>query len=157
MEVLWGDVIRGVFGRSGKMESTNIEEEDDIDDTEIDENDEDVPITPRKKRVSELVQLTGKPKTLQKSTLKKSRAKKGKLDEDKIVPASDDDVTPKPTSPCKPRRPNKAKAVNEPTDIVNLKMQNRPNNLKKRSTNSMIIPDSAGEAKDVWIISSDDE
>ena len=45
-EILWGDVIRGVFGRSGRMESTNIEDED-IDDTEVDEGDENIPITPR--------------------------------------------------------------------------------------------------------------
>jgi hypothetical protein len=134
------------------MESISIEEEDDIDATEVDEDEEDVPIISRRKRVSGLVQLTGKPKTPRKSTPKKSRAKKGKSDEVKIVPASDDDATPKPSTPRKPRgRAKKAKAVD---DIVDPKIQSH---LQKQTTNSSIIPDSAGEAKDVWIISSDDE
>jgi hypothetical protein len=156
-EIWWGDVIRGVFGRSGRMESINIDEDHDMDDTEVDEDDQDLPVTPRKKRVSGLVRLTGKPKTPQKSTSKKSRAKKGKPHEVEIVPATDDDATPKPNTPRKPRgRPKKPKTVTQTTDTVNPDILQKTD-YEKRSTNSMMIPDSSGEAKDVWVISSDDE
>jgi hypothetical protein len=135
------------------MESNNPEDEDDNEDeTEYDEDDEDTPITPRKKRVSGLVRLTGKPKTPQKSTPKRSRVTKGKTTKPNIIkiPASDNDTTPKPLTKLKPygRRKSKESTNGE----IKIRSQ-RTNDTES----GMMIPDSAGEAKDVWIISSDDE
>lgn len=150
-EISWGDVIRGVFGRSGQMESNNLED-DDVDDTDEDddEDDEDVPTAPRKKRVSGLVRLTGKPKTPQKSAPKKSRTTRGKTTKADVaeILASDDNATPKPVTKRKPRgRPKSIKTKD-------VEMQGR---RTKETESTTMVPDSAGEAKDVCIISSDDD
>ena len=149
-EIQWGDVIRGLFGRAGKMESNNLED-DDVDETsdedQYDEN--DIPVTPRKKRVSGLVRLTGKPKTSQKSTTKQPRMIKGKSSKPspvEIVSSSDDDTTPRPA----PHKPD-GRIKPEMTE----RRERRPNSAKQNE-NVLIIPDSDGEAKDIWIISSDD-
>jgi len=149
-EIQWGDVIRGLFGREGKMESNNLED-DDVDETsdedKYDEN--DIPVTPRKKRVSGLVRLTGKPKTSQKSTTKQPRMIKGKSSKPspvEIVSSSDDDTTPRPA----PHKPD-GRIKPEMTE----RRERRPNSAKQNE-NVLIIPDSDGEAKDIWIISSDD-
>ena len=151
-EILWGDVIRGVFGRSARMDSAEIEDEDPSS-SEIDEDedeDEEVPETRRKKRGSDLVRLTGKSEEPQKS--KVTKPKKGKRQTKKetvVIPASDGDDSEgiiRPTTPPQPKRRGRPKKKIPEPKVVN------------KNANSMeIVPDSAGEERDVWIISSDNE
>jgi len=129
------------------MESIN-QDDEDVEETE-DHNggqDDDIIATPRRKRVSELVRLTGKPKTPQMSHTRRSRVK------GKVTERSDADHTrqidniEKNTSTgtrkqrcqwAKPKSNNKAIAIAE-------------------QTGRLMIPDSDGEEKDVWISSSNE-
>jgi hypothetical protein len=139
-------VIRGVFGRSGQMETVN-PDEDELDDTDDDDEDEETPATPRrKKRLSGLVTLTGKQKTPQKTTPKKAATKgksvrRGMTSTAMVVPASDEEVTPKPPKPRGRPKGAKSKVAAAPAKPVE----------------TFVVPDSAGEANDVWIISSDED
>lgn len=137
--------------------------DDDIQESEDedDEEEQDIPTTPRKKRISGLVRLTGKPKT---PTPKKARATKNVKEKSRketsnvvSVDAIDDDATPKPVSKRKPQgRPKKnAKTVDSTSEV------SRPAASRSAKDTGggtlMMVPDSAGEANDVWIISSDDD
>lgn len=129
------------------METVN-PDEDELEDTDDDDEDEEeTPSTPRrKKRVSGLVTLTGKPKTPQKTTPKKAQTKgksvkRGTGSDVHLVPASDEEVArsaPKPRS-----RPKGAKSKDP--------------NTSTKPAKTFEVPDSAGEANDVWIISSDED
>lgn len=131
------------------MESNNLEDDDNDDEMDDSEDDnEDAPVAARKKPVSGLIRLTGKSKTSQKSTPTKAQTKNGNSTNGDVVeiPASDNDATPKPVMKRTPRgRPKSSKStkVERPT--------------KKKNGIEMMVPDSAGEARDIWIISSDDE
>ena len=93
----------------------------------------------------------------QKSTPKKSRMNKGRPDTVEIVPASEDDAALKPANQQNPRgRPKKINTFSQTAGIANPEMQEQTK-PEKQSADSIMIPDSAGEAKDVWVISSDDE
>jgi hypothetical protein len=159
-EILWGDVIRGVFGRAGQMEGNTVDDDIQESESEDDDEEDDIPITPRKKRVSGLVRLTGKPKT---PTPKKPRTTKGRnaksvKESSNVVSvdATDDEATPKPAAKRKPRgRPKKnAKIVDSRTEIGVPGVSRR---TEDACGTLMMVPDSAGEANDVWVISSDDD
>ena len=145
--ILWGDVIRGVFGRSGQMETVN-PDEDELEDTQDEDEDDEAPAASRRrKRVSGLVTLTGKQKTPQKTTPKKPRtpqksSKTRTTGRAMEIPASDEDEsTPRPP---KPRgRPKASKP--------------QPSKLPERPAEGFVVPDSAGEERDVWVISSGEE
>lgn len=148
-----------MFGRAGQLEGNAMDDDIQESEDEDDEEEEDIPTTPRKKRISGLVRLTGKPKT---STPKKARATKNVREKKETpnvvsVDATDDDATPKPVSKRKPRgRPKKnAKTVDSTSEV------SRPAASRSAKDTGggtlMIVPDSAGEANDVWIISSDDD
>src|SRR2546423_6743725 len=63
-EILWGDVIRGVFGRAGRKDFIPAEQ-DEVPESESDEEEEEEVEAPpprrRRSSPSELMNLTGKP------------------------------------------------------------------------------------------------
>jgi hypothetical protein len=136
--------------------------DDDIQESESEDDDEedDIPVTPRKKRVSGLVRLTGKPKT---PTPKKPRATKGRnaksvKESPNIVSvdATDDEATPRPAAKRKPRgRPKKNAQIVDSTSEIGIPGVSR--RTEDTGGTLMMVPDSAGEANDVWVISSDDD
>jgi len=141
------------------MESNIVDDDVQESENDYDEEDEDAPVTPRRRRVSGLVRLTGRPKT---PTPKKSRTTKTRKSGKEVpntlsVDATDDDATPKPASKRKPRgRPKKNARAVDSTSAASA-----PGILRRTKTAGgqplLMVPDSAGEEKDVWIISSDDE
>ena len=155
-EIVWDDVIRGVFGRAGQMESSGMDDGIQEPEDEMDDEEDLISVTPRKKRVSGLVRLTGKPRTL---TPKKLRTKKGKLTKPRSgivsVNATDDERSQNPTPKRKPRgipRRNKT-IVNSASEIGAVDISRQTKDIE----DGMTVPDSAGEARDVWVISSDDD
>jgi hypothetical protein len=171
-EILWGDVIRGVFGRAGHME-TNLQDDDSEETDDSDSEDDDKPIKPRKKRVSGPVRLTGKskitPKTTPKTTPQKSRKKTAnKTSVQQNIPLTNNEATPKPLRVRK-------QPVANPTNPLDIEDGSNTGRLKpsipaipghsqpkrpiasNQTAPSLTIPDSAGEANDVWVISSDDD
>jgi len=152
-EILWGDVIRGVFGRSARMDSAEGEDEE-LTSSEMDEDDdedEEVPKTRRKKRGSDLVRLTGKSKEppKPKATTPKKSKRQTKKEKTVVIPASDGDdsegIIQRHTPPPPRRRGRPKKTTPEPKIV------------KKNANSVEMVPDSAGEERDVWIISSDGE
>ena len=105
-DILWGDVIRGVFGLSGLMEPKNLDDYDHMEGMDdIEDEEEDGPRALRNEPVSGLLRSTVKQKGVQKTPPKKSRGK-GTLSTSNIVdvvPVSDDDATPKPARQRRPR------------------------------------------------------
>jgi len=159
-EILWGDVIRGVFGRAGQMEGNSTE--DDVHESQSEDDDDDdyddIPITPRKKRVSGLVRLTGKPKTPTPGKPRATKGTKGKSVKEAVaVDATDDESTPKPAVKRKPRGKSKRKAnmVDRTSEIGAQGVPRWTEDVDGGTL--MMVPDSAGEANDVWVISSDDD
>lgn len=178
-DIQWADVIRGVFARSGRMESGQVED-DELDESEMDEDEdedeEEAPKPRRKDRGSDLVRLTGKSKISLKSKGTTSKAKKQtEKNETLVIPASDGDEsedilppTPQPKKRGPPKKNPKPPKPDKPDSRISPPLEskkrgrpktspehNKPTHKKKPSKE--VIPDSAGEERDVWIISSDDE
>jgi AT hook motif len=178
-DIQWTDVIRGVFARSGRMESGQVED-DELDESELDEDEEEdeeeAPKPARKNRGSDLVRLTGKSKGSPKSKATTSKGKKQtKKNETLVIPASDgdesEDILPSTPQPKKRGRPKKNADPRKTDELESLispplesKKRGRPKKspehskpTHKKKPSKEAIPDSAGEERDVWIISSDDE
>jgi hypothetical protein len=164
-EILWGDVIRGVFGRAGRMDFIPAEQ-DETPEFESDEEEEVEAPPPRRRRSrpSGLINLTGKPKTQKIITPKRPRGKgkqqnKGDTGEVTVVPASDEESTSKPVrQKQKSRRKTleDLEVVDVSEGAVSPKAQVPRKKAEKKQVEN-VIPDSAGEERDVWVISSDDE
>lgn len=142
------------------MARMNIEDDPDESTSEDGEDQEDNARAPRKKRVSGLVRLTGKPKTPQKEAPKR-KPRTRKTQDDAAVPT--ESVVPAPPARKVRGRPKKntnngvettdasKEAVEEP-----ISKPSKPAN-RRRKESILVIPDSAGEASDVWVVSSDDD
>lgn len=129
------------------MDSTEIEN-DESEETELDEDDEEQEPEPRrKKRGSDLVRLTGKSQYHSKSKRTTPKGKRRSKKDDMVITASDDNgsrrIIPATHEPKNRGYPKKK--------TPELKVA-----LEKKISMEM-VPDSAGEARDVWIISSDNE
>ena len=142
-------------------------EEDDVEPTESEaeeEEEEEHPTPSRRRRTAELLPLAGKPKPPKKSAPKASRAK-GKqpmqvaTEKVTVVPVSDEEATPKPVRrKTQPRRktPDEIEIVDVVEGVETPKAP-PPRKKAQKKRVEKIIPDSAGEERDVWVISSDDE
>jgi hypothetical protein len=144
-------VVRGVFGRSGRLETCvgddDIDVSEDDDDDQDDESDE---VTSPKRRVSGLVRLTGTSKTSHKVTSKtRPTVKRSKKTREEVVmvPASDEDDTPEPVIPKRRGRRKSQEAV----------CISRQGSLGKGKREFSTVPDSEGEAEDIWIVTSGDD
>ena len=152
-------------------------EEDDVEHTESEDNDDDhdhdeeqVRPTPprRRKRVSAgLIPLAGKTKSPKKSTpASRGKGKKtSKPDSNAkitVIPGSDEEeVTPKPVRQKKiqPRRKtlDDIEIVDVSEGVETPKVRAPRKKIQQKKLVEKTIPDSAGEERDVWVISSDDE
>ena len=149
-EILWGDVIRGVFGRAGQVEDTDGIDDDLADDEdEEDEEEEDIATTPKSKATSK-----GKRKPSHKgTTVSRRQAGKGKSTELDVVYDTDRETTPQPAKAT--RRTTKPKAKAATTNPTTNKSD--VSKTKDTSESLLMIPDSASEANDVWVISSGED
>lgn len=157
-------MIRGVFGRAGRMAPINTE-----DDTESDSDDEsDADVAPtrtrRKQRVSGLVRLTGK------QSVDHEKPKDGETPE-KAGRNSNSrrqrQGSRTKSSHGKVRESTKTSAGNNEIEIVDIEMPSlKPSAEASKhgkssrsllSKSDLVISDSAGEDSDVWVISSEDD
>jgi hypothetical protein len=141
-------------------------EEDAVGQTESDDDDEEEeqrPTPRRRKPASGLIPLVGKPKT-PKSNTKSSRAvgkqpSKRATEKVTMVPGSDEEATPKPVRRKAPPRRKTLDGMEIVDVSEGLETLKTPLPRKKAQKKQLekIIPDSAGEERDVWVISSDNE
>jgi hypothetical protein len=147
-EILWGDVIRGVFGRSGRLETCIADDETDLsededEDEDVNEYDENEKPSLPKRTLS--VQSTKNP-TKQTKAASKPRAtakssKRNQTENVVMVPETDEEASPK--RPIQRNNPRGRPQSKKPTE---------PRSTRQFST----VPASEPEPEDVWIISSDD-
>ena len=123
-QILWGDVIRGVFGRSARMDSAEVDDEElsSSEMEEDDDEDEEVLTTRRKKRGSDLVRLTRKSKEPTKPKATTPQNKRQTKEKTVVIPASDGDDSEglvQRNTPAQPRRRGRPKKKPPEPKVVN--------------------------------------
>ena len=139
-------------------------EEDDVEESEDDAEEEGRPSPRRRRRAAGLIPLAGMPRTPNKTTLKTSRAKgtqpaKVATESITVVPGTDEEATPKPVrKKVQPRRKtlDEIEIVDVSEGVITPKAP-APRKKQQKKRAEKIIPDSAGEERDIWVISSDDD
>jgi len=150
------------------MSSINTENDADESDHDDENDDDEYDDGPRShtNRVSDLIRLTGKPKTPVNQTAKsisQNPARTGKQGE--VVLGKATQLTALKTPRRKIQRTTNSHLVSNSIEVLgSLDDTNRQETPRPGATTTdrcpqdvLSIPDSAGEANDVWVISSDEE
>lgn len=135
-------------------------EDDDVEPTESeDEEEEERPTQQRRKRAAGLTPLAGMSRTPKPSRAKGKQPSNVITDPGTIARESDEEATPKPVRrKTQPRRKTLEEIeIVDVSEGVETPKAPAPRKKTQKKHVEKIIPDSAGEERDVWVISSDEE
>jgi hypothetical protein len=159
-EILWGDVVRGVFGRAGHIAQVNSDEEESGSDGSSEEANIASP-TRRKRKVCGLVKLTGKPRSAPEASPKgKSQDKAKNTTSSKAKRKVAMKTSSRENQDVSTRHADQTDIeVHQIEELDQTPPQiTKPEKSRRQPKKSnLVIPDSAGEESDVWVISSEDD
>jgi hypothetical protein len=148
---------------------TNQQDDDSEEINDSEDEDDDKPVKSRKKREFGPARLTGKPQPTSKTTPQKPRKKTAnETSVPQHIPHTNHGAPPKPVGVRKQplAKPTNHSDIEGGSNTARLKPSipvipghSQPNHpiASEHTISQLTIPDSAGEANDVWVISSDDD